>query len=124
MTQNNHNVTCIVIDDNVDILDLFAELLSINNIRVVGTGVNGKDAYELYKKFHPDIIFIDVLMPGFDGFYGLEKIIEYDPHAKVIMVTGATVDKTRLDNADVTGIIEKPIRIEQVVSMISRIIKY
>jgi len=99
-------------------------LLCINNIRVIGKGANGQDAFELYQKFHPDIVFIDVLMPNFDGFYGLEKIIEYDPHAKVILVSGATVDKTKLDNADVTGIIEKPIRIEQVVSMVSRIIKY
>ena len=105
-------------------LDKFAELLNANSIQVVGKGVNGQEAFELYKKFHPDLVFLDAVMPNFDGFYGLEKIREYDHQAKVILISGATVDKIKLNDADATEIIEKPIRIDQVLSIISNIIKY
>jgi DNA-binding response OmpR family regulator len=105
-------------------LDKFAELLDANNIKVVGKGVNGQEAFEMYKKFRPDLVFLNAIMPNFDGFYGLEKIREYDHQAKVILISGSTVDKVRLNDADATEIIEKPIRIDQVLSMISNIIKY
>lgn len=83
------DINAIVVDDDKDVSDVFIELLQINEINVVGNGVNGKDAVELYQKLHPDIIFMDAMMPQYDGFYGLEKIMEYDPNARVIMVTGS-----------------------------------
>ncbi len=43
---------------------------------------------DLYKKHQPDVVFVDALMPEFDGFYGLEKIRENYSNT-VVMVTGS-----------------------------------
>ena len=115
------NVNVIVIDDDVDVRDLFVELLKMNEINIVGIGSNGKDALELYKLHNPDIVFIDYIMPEYDGLYGAEKIKEFDPHAKIVLVSGSYFEKGKLDNL-VNTILKKPIEINDVVSTINKMI--
>jgi len=50
-------------------------------------GVNGLEGVNLYKEHHPKIVFLDLTMPVMDGFEALEKIIEYDKNAIVVVVT-------------------------------------
>lgn len=50
-------------------------------------GYNGKQAAELYERHRPDIVFLDLMMPEYDGFYALEKIRQVDPDAAIIVVT-------------------------------------
>ena len=69
-------IRAIIVDDDKDTVSLFSELLQSNNIQVVGTGYNGQDAAFLYQKLKPDIVFLDVIMPVYDGVYGLKKIRE------------------------------------------------
>jgi len=115
------NINAIVIDDDVDVRDLFVELLKMNEINIVGIGSNGKDALELYKLHNPDIVFIDYIMPEYDGLYGAEKIKEFDPHAKIVLVSGSYFEKGKLDNL-VNTILKKPIEINDVVSTINKMI--
>ena len=89
-------IRALVVEDDKDVKDVFVELLQLSKVDVIGKGSNGKEAIELYKKLHPDIVFIDVLMPEYDGFYGLEKIKEYDPKAIVVMVTGSENSEEKL----------------------------
>ena len=49
-------IKVIVIDDESDVSEVLCEFLKIKGIQVVGRGKNGKDAFELYKKFNPDIV--------------------------------------------------------------------
>ena len=67
--------TAIAIDDNRVDLQLFMDVLRIIGIEVLASGTDGKDAVRLYKKYTPDIVFTDILMPENDGFYALEEII-------------------------------------------------
>ena len=115
------NINAIVIDDDVDVRDLFVELLKMNEIDIVGIGSNGKDALELYKLHNPDIVFIDYIMPEYDGLYGAEKIKEFNPHAKIVLVSGSYFEKGKLDNL-VNTILKKPIEINDVVSTINKMI--
>jgi len=115
------NINAIVIDDDVDVRDLFVELLKMNEINIVGIGSNGKDALELYKLHNPDIVFIDYIMPEYDGLYGAEKIKEFNPHAKIVLVSGSYFEKGKLDNL-VNTILKKPIEINDVVSTINKMI--
>ena len=87
-----------------------SDLLKTLGVRVVGKGYSGSDAVKLYKELNSDIIFIDVIMPETDGFYALEKIIEYDPKAKVVAVTVDVTTETakRLEALKVSAIVYKP----------------
>ena len=73
-----------MIDDNPDVLSLFAELLELKGFQVVGTGKDGKQAIELFEQLKSDITFLDVMMPNTDGVYALDRIREIDPEAVVI----------------------------------------
>lgn len=113
-------ISGIAIDDDKDVLDLFVELLNMNNVDVIATGSNGRDALELYKTHKPDFVFIDYLMPEYDGLYGAEKIKEFDPDAKIVLVSGSYFEPGKLDSL-VKGIIKKPIEISDVMKVIGQI---
>ena len=79
--------TAIVIDDDHIIAKMICEFLELKKIQVLAKGDDGKDAVALYQKFKPDVVFLDVLMPNYDGFYGLKEIRKVNPDATVIMMT-------------------------------------
>ena len=57
------------------------------NLKVIGTGENGREAYELCKNYHVDIILMDIKMPIMDGVEAT-KIIKRDfPHINIIILT-------------------------------------
>ena len=103
-------ITCIVIDDDKDIVKVFSELLELMGLEVLARGHNGDDAVFLYMKHRPEIVFTDIMMPHKDGFYGIEKIREFDPEAKIVAVTADISSETdrRLNELNITAIIYKP----------------
>jgi two-component system chemotaxis response regulator CheY len=121
-TDNAHTgARVIVIDDDPDVREIFIELLQMNDINVVGCGTNGKDALELYKTHRPDFVLLDYLMPEYNGMYAIEKIKEFDPHGKIILVSGSYFENGALGDT-VKAIIKKPIEIKDVLSVINKII--
>lgn len=54
---------------------------------VVGEAVDGQEGFEMYKELQPDVVLSDIEMPVLDGYGCLQKIIEYDKNAKVVMIT-------------------------------------
>ena len=57
------------------------------NVAVVGEASDGTEAWELFQKYRPDIIILDLLMPGLNGIELLQRIREVDRHCAVIVVT-------------------------------------
>ena len=115
--------TVIVIDDDPDTAELLGEYLEIKGIKVLGKGYDGKEAVELYSKLKPDIVFIDALMPNYDGIYGLEQIRKLDPNSKIIMATGdLTADTSRLlDELKATAIVYKPYEFNDIMTIIEKL---
>jgi two-component system chemotaxis response regulator CheY len=71
---------------------------------------SGENAVLKYQKFRPDIVFLDINMPGTDGITVIKEIIKVDPKAKIIMCTASgdkdIVQKSMLAGA--SGFIVKP----------------
>ena len=109
----------IVIDDDEDTARLFSEFLSENNIRVSGTGNDGKMAVKLYQENNPDCVLIDIMMPNGSGFYAIKKIREINPNAKIIAVTGDSrfVTKQKLEGLKIP-VIHKPFKMDEVIAQI------
>jgi len=118
-------VKVIVVDDDVDTVEVFCEYLEIKDITVLGRGYNGKTAVELYERFMPDIALLDVMMPEYDGFYGLENIKKINPNAKVIMVTADLTYDTekQLKALNASAVIYKPYEIDSVIDTIHKVHK-
>lgn len=102
--------TAIIAEDDEVNLKLFSELLELNGIIVLDEITNGKDAVTSFESHNPDIVFLDVMMPDFDGLYALEEIRKVDPYAKIIMVTADTSEETEhlLVKLNPTAVIHKP----------------
>lgn len=113
-------IKAIVIDDDADVREIFIELLQMNDIKVVANGINGKEAVELYKLHHPDFVFLDYLMPEYDGLYAIEKIKEFDPSGKIILVSGSHFERNELGDT-VKAIIKKPIEMGEIFKAINEI---
>lgn len=61
---------------------------------MIGAGKDGQEAVELYQKLTPDLVFLDVMMPDYDGLYALENIRKFNPYAPIIMITGDVTEQT------------------------------
>jgi len=117
--------TAIVIDDDIDTCDVLTDYLEVKDIQVLGRGYNGKEAVDLYQKHKPDLVFLDIMMPEYDGFYGLEKIKQLNPAAYVIIVTGDLTNETyiKLKSLKSSAIIYKPFDIEKVMDVVKEVSK-
>jgi len=117
------NLNVIVIDDDYNTVEVFAEFLELSQVKVVGKGYDGKDGVNLYKQLKPDIVFLDVMMPDFDGFYALENIKKINPNALVVMITAdlSTETEIKLENMKATSIVYKPFDIQQIIEIIDKL---
>ncbi|MBN1502880.1 response regulator [Candidatus Woesearchaeota archaeon] len=74
------------------------------------TAHSGEESVEIYKSEKPDLVFMDIKMPGMDGITALEKIKQIDANAKVVMCTSLkdTESEERSKKAGCVGYIMKP----------------
>lgn len=116
--------TAIVIDDDKDSVSILSESLQLKGIKVVGIGYDGMDALELYKKLKPDVVFLDVMMYRYDGFYALEKIRAIDQDAVVIIITGDLTKETedRLNGLRASYVVFKPYDINRIIQLVNKFV--
>jgi len=111
----------LVVDDDNDTVDVLCEYLRLKGMNVVGSAQNGQEALKLYKELKPDIVLLDVWMPDFDGYFGLQKILEFDPDAKIVMVTASAFSdskKNKLKSMGASDVICKPYETSDVIKTI------
>ncbi|MEK6832283.1 MAG: response regulator transcription factor [Thermoproteota archaeon] len=111
----------IVVDDDEDSRDTLSDILEFKGIEVVAKAIDGYDAVQKFSKYMPNVVLMDMMMPQYDGFYGLEHIKNIDPDAKIIIITADQTDETRtkLKKTQHALILLKPIDIEKLVKMIN-----
>ncbi len=114
-------------DDEEDCKCSLKESLEILGIDVVATGANGKEAFELYEEYQPDVVILDMKMPNYDGNYAIEKIKSKYPDSRIVVVTAFPdylFHRTEVEgviNKPVNGIITKPYDVKELVSLIQTI---
>ncbi|QLH74267.1 MAG: response regulator [Methanomassiliicoccales archaeon] len=78
----------LIVDDSMVMRSMIKDVLSKNGFNVVGQAKNGQEAVALYQQLRPNLITMDVVMPGETGIDVVKKIMAVDPSAKVLMVSG------------------------------------
>ena len=120
-SNNFSKIRTIVVEDDIELRELFVELLRAYNIEVVGTGSNGKEAEELYQIHHPDVVFMDISMPLYDGYYGIGRIKEHDKNAKIIVISGPSEDPLVFCMYEGLEFIEKPIDMKKIGNTVNKL---
>jgi UDP-3-O-acyl N-acetylglucosamine deacetylase len=77
----------LIVDDEPGILTQLSHILGDEGFRTLITG-KGEEALELYRRWHPAAVFLDIWLPDRDGLETLRAIRDLDPHAAVIMISG------------------------------------
>lgn len=79
---------CIIIDDEKPARDEIEFLLEeYATVEIIAEAQNGIEGIELFKKHHPDIVFIDIQMPKINGLRVAERILAIDEKTKIVFVT-------------------------------------
>jgi len=79
----------LIIDDSVFVIKQLSQILTSEKFEILGTANDGEQGLEKYKELFPtvDLVTMDITMPKMDGITTLEKIVEFDKNAKVIMIS-------------------------------------
>ncbi|MFP4430810.1 MAG: response regulator [Spirochaetota bacterium] len=79
----------LIVDDSMFVAKQLNQILTSAGFEIAGTASDGEQAVEKYKELHPnvDLVTMDITMPKMDGVTALEKIMEFDKSATVVMVS-------------------------------------
>jgi len=115
-----------VVDDDADVLTTIMAALSSTGAKLVSAS-DGKTAVEIAEKENPDLIVLDMMLPGRSGFLVLERIKGRKPKGskpRVIMITGnlGTRHKTYAESLGVDDYINKPFRIDRLMGSMEKLL--
>jgi len=83
----------LVVDDSMLMRKMIDDVLTDGGWEVVGEAVNGQEAVEKYEQLRPDAVTLDIVMPGTDGLYALDRILQFDPDAKLVVISALNQTK-------------------------------
>lgn len=114
-----------IVDDEPSILKSLSGILSDEGFEIF-TASNGYEALKRIEQEAPDLVLLDIWMPGLDGIETLKEIKKNNPVIQVIIITGhgtieTAVSATKLGAFD---LIEKPLSIDKVIVAINRALNY
>ncbi len=114
-----------IVDDEPSILQSLSGILSDEGFEIF-TASNGYEALKRIEQEAPDLVLLDIWMPGLDGIETLKEIKKNNPVIQVIIITGhgtieTAVSATKLGAFD---LIEKPLSIDKVIVSINRALNY
>lgn len=84
----NGQKKALIVDDSMVMRAMIRDILTKGGFNVVGQAKNGKEAVEQYAKLTPDLVTMDIIMPGEHGTDVVKKIVELDSDARIVVVSG------------------------------------
>ena len=115
----------LIVDDEPSILQSLSGLLSDEGFEVL-TAANGYEALKIVDTAFPDLVLLDIWMPGIDGIETLKEIKKNNPYMQVIIISGhgtieTAVKATKLGAFD---LIEKPLSIDKIIVAINNALNF
>ncbi len=115
----------LIVDDETTIIDSLEGILSDDGFEVIHA-YNGYEALKKIETHSPDIVLLDIWMPGMDGIDTLKEIKKNNPNLPVVMITGhgsieSAVDATKSGAFD---FLEKPLSIDKVMVTINNALNF
>lgn len=94
--------TVMTVDDSAAILTIIAAFLEDSEFKVVASEQDGRKAVKRFREIHPDIVLLDLIMPGQSGMETLSQILALDPDTCVVMISSLST-KDAIDECLNTG---------------------
>lgn len=87
-----HPIRLVLVDDHAIVREGLRTILEAEGFEVVGEAADAETALELVPVVDPDVVLLDLLMPGMDGIEAIRRLRARDPNRKILMLTSATED--------------------------------
>ncbi len=75
----------LVVDDAAFMRRMLRDILTRNGLEVAGEAADGETAIERYVELRPDLVLMDITMPGISGIEAVRRIVAVDPAARIVM---------------------------------------
>ena len=113
----------LIVDDNVMTRNLIRDLLTEMGHEVVGEAENGDEAVKAYTASRPELVLMDMIMPGKNGLEVLGDLKVIDPGAKVVMVTAVEQDliSQQLIDKGAIGVLHKPFMYDELDALLKKL---
>lgn len=113
----------LIADDSNMIRRNLKKILEEAGHKVIAEAGDGKFAYHAYKKHLPDLVTMDITMPGMDGITSVKHIVKEYPNAKIIMVTAHGQEEMVFEaiQSGASGYILKPLDKEKILEIIEKV---
>ncbi|QDP19379.1 LytR/AlgR family response regulator transcription factor [Sphingomonas xanthus] len=112
--------TILVDDEPLATQGLRLRLEAHDDVEVVATAANGREAIRAIKTYKPDLVFLDIQMPGFDGFSVIQGLMELEPPL-FVFVTAYTEHALRAFEAQAIDYLEKPVLEDRLAATMERV---
>lgn len=117
--------TILIVDDEPSIRDSLQGILADEGFEVL-TAPNGYEGLKVIEAEMPDLVLLDIWMPGIDGLETLKEIKKSNPFLPVVMITGHGTIETAVDSTKqgAYDFIEKPLSIDKVIVTINNALNF
>ena len=114
----------LIVDDALFMRSMLRDIFEPAGWQVVAEVESGERAIEEYQSLRPDLVTMDIVMPGMGGIETLKKILHEDPAARIVVCSALGQKNLILEaiNAGARDFIVKPFKIEQVLEVSERVI--
>jgi two-component system OmpR family response regulator len=114
----------LVVDDEPNIVDVLATSLRFAGFEVA-TARNGNEAIRVAEQFRPDLLVLDVMMPGLDGFGVVRRLRQDGMTAPVVFLTAKDATEDKVTGLTLGGddYVTKPFSLEEVVARIRAVLR-
>ena len=82
-----------IADDSDSIRLVLKDILSIGEYEIISEATDGAEAVDFYKEHRPDVLLLDLAMPKKDGLTVVKEVIQFDPNAKIVLITASDDQK-------------------------------
>lgn len=120
------STTIMVVDDSPFASKRIKDIVEDNGYEVIGYAKDGEEAIELYKELKPDIVILDIIMPGLNGLETAEILKKQDPAVKILMLS-SLCDAGTMEEVKSIGIkhlIPKPLEADVLLASLELVSKF
>lgn len=114
----------LLVDDAEIMLHKLTDILEANGHQIIATGRNGQEGFELYKKYQPDLVIMDITMPEVNGIEAIKLIKDFDSNA-YILICSCMDQKELIMQALYFGALDfivKPFKDEKLIETVNNIL--
>lgn len=101
----------LIVDDSVVMQEEIKYILKDTDYQIAGYAKNAEQAMKMYEELLPDVVTMDIIMPGMDGMDASKRILDKWADAKIVLLTALAYDEqiAQAREMGISGFVHKPI---------------